>query len=194
MLPMKKTSRRAPRNVRFARTRWLARPSAEPSRACRNVSETRGRHLSSIHSVLPRGILRIAGAASKNSASSGMLRRSSSGCSGRFARRRAVRACRGLAIEESGDETGSTRSSQTACPPPAPLPGRCLQRRTVAVAFAHQTPVFAIDAQGSCGGNDGPCCSSSMEMRSGERTKAMWPSRGGRLMVTPIACRRAQVA
>ena len=30
-----------------------------------------------------------------------------------------------------------------------------------------------------------PCCSSSTEISSGERTKAMRPSRGGRLMVTP---------
>ena len=35
---------------------------------------------------------------------------------------------------------------------------------------------------------------SSTEMLSGERTKAMRPSRGGRLMVTPCACRRAQAA
>ena len=32
-----------------------------------------------------------------------------------------------------------------------------------------------------------PVCSSSIEMSSGERTKAMWPSRGGRLMVTPAS-------
>ena len=47
----------------------------------------------------------------------------------------------------------------------------------------HQTPVFAIDAQGSRGSSAPPFCSSSTEIRSGERTKAMWPSRGGRLMV-----------
>src|SRR3546814_19676318 len=50
---------------------------------------------------------------------------------------------------------------------------------------AYQLPVFCIDAQGSFGGSDSPFCSSSMEMPSGERTKAMWPSRGGRLMMTP---------
>jgi hypothetical protein len=58
----------------------------------------------------------------------------------------------------------------------------------------YQTPVFGMLAQGSAGFNDGPCCSSSMEIPSGERTKAMRPSRGGRLMVTPCFLRRSQVA
>ena len=49
----------------------------------------------------------------------------------------------------------------------------------------HQAPVFCIEAQGSAGALRSPAWSSSMEMPSGERTKAMWPSRGGRLMVTP---------
>ena len=57
----------------------------------------------------------------------------------------------------------------------------------------HHAPVFGIDAHGSCGGR-WPSCSSSIEMRSGERTNAMCPSRGGRLIVTPIFCRRSQVA
>ena len=39
-----------------------------------------------------------------------------------------------------------------------------------------------------------PFCSSSIECRSGERTKAIMPSRGGRLMVMPSFIRRAQVA
>ena len=46
----------------------------------------------------------------------------------------------------------------------------------------HHEPVFGIDAHGSAGGR-WPSCSSSTEIRSGERTNAMWPSRGGRLMV-----------
>lgn len=58
----------------------------------------------------------------------------------------------------------------------------------------HQLPVFGIDAQGSAGARCSPSCKSSSEMPSGVRTKAMWPSRGGRLMVTPAAIRRAQVA
>src|SRR2546430_12035978 len=50
---------------------------------------------------------------------------------------------------------------------------------------AYQLPVLGIDFQGSAGASEAPCCSSSMEMLSGERTKAMCPSRGGRRMVTP---------
>jgi hypothetical protein len=41
--------------------------------------------------------------------------------------------------------------------------------------------------QGSAGGSASSACSSSMEMPSGVRTKAMRPSRGGRLIVTPRA-------
>ena len=58
----------------------------------------------------------------------------------------------------------------------------------------HHTPVFAIDAQGSAGAFVSPFWMSSIEMLSGVRMKAMWPSRGGRLMVTPAALSLAQVA
>ena len=58
----------------------------------------------------------------------------------------------------------------------------------------HQAPVLGIEAHGSAGGSDGPRCSSSIEMRSGERTKAMWPSRGGRLIVTPASSMRWHTA
>ncbi len=58
----------------------------------------------------------------------------------------------------------------------------------------HQAPTLGIETQGSAGALAGPACSNSTEMPSGERTKAMWPSRGGRLMVTPPACSRAQVS
>src|SRR3546814_10553368 len=54
----------------------------------------------------------------------------------------------------------------------------------------HHTPVFGIDAQGSAGGNRSPACNSSTEMPSGERTNAICPSRGGRLMTTPASCNR----
>jgi lactoylglutathione lyase len=37
-----------------------------------------------------------------------------------------------------------------------------------------------METQGSTGGRAVPSCNSSMEMPSGERTKAMRPSRGGR--------------
>jgi len=56
----------------------------------------------------------------------------------------------------------------------------------------HQLPTFSIDTQGSQGGNASPACNNSIDTRSGERTKAMRPSRGGRLMVTPCACKRSQ--
>lgn len=59
---------------------------------------------------------------------------------------------------------------------------------------AYQWPVFGIDAHGSCGGFGSPFCSNSIECRSGERTNAMLPSRGGRLMVTPAFISFSQVA
>ena len=43
-------------------------------------------------------------------------------------------------------------------------------------------------------GNEPPFWMSSIEIKSGVRMKAMWPSRGGRLMVTPAALSLAQVA
>jgi len=49
----------------------------------------------------------------------------------------------------------------------------------------YQTPMLGADFHGSRGSCAPPVCSSSTEMLSGERTKAMRPSRGGRLMVTP---------
>ena len=59
---------------------------------------------------------------------------------------------------------------------------------------AYHTPTLGAEAQGSAGGNAGPACKSSMEMLSGERTKAMRPSRGGRLMITPASFSRWQRA
>ena len=57
----------------------------------------------------------------------------------------------------------------------------------------YQTPVLGIEDQGSSGGSAGPRCRSSIEIPSGERTNAMCPSRGGRLIVTPpfISLRQA---
>jgi hypothetical protein len=48
--------------------------------------------------------------------------------------------------------------------------------------------------QGSAAGSAPPACSSSMEMPSGVRMKAMRPSRGGRLIVTPRAMKALQVS
>ena len=50
---------------------------------------------------------------------------------------------------------------------------------------SHHTPVFGMAVHGSAGCSAPPCCSSSIDMLSGERTNAIRPSRGGRLMVTP---------
>lgn len=59
---------------------------------------------------------------------------------------------------------------------------------------SYQLPVLGMEAQGSAGARAGPSCSSSTEIWSGERTKAMRPSRGGRRMVTPWSARRWQAA
>lgn len=58
----------------------------------------------------------------------------------------------------------------------------------------YQWPVFGIEAHGSCGGSASPFCSNSTDCRSGDRTNAIWPSRGGRLMVMPSSISFAQVA
>ena len=58
----------------------------------------------------------------------------------------------------------------------------------------YQWPVLGIEDQGSAAGFGSPFCNSSIECRSGERTKAMLPSRGGRLMVIPIFISLSQVA
>ena len=49
----------------------------------------------------------------------------------------------------------------------------------------YHEPLLAMLVQGSAGGSASPACSSSIEMPSGVRIKAMRPSRGGRLIVTP---------
>ena len=54
----------------------------------------------------------------------------------------------------------------------------------------YHSPTFSIDDQGSWGGSAFPFCSNSIEIWSGDRTKAMWPSRGGRLIWTPESIRR----
>ena len=57
----------------------------------------------------------------------------------------------------------------------------------------YQLPTLGMLTQGSAGSR-WPSCRSSIEMPSGVRTKAIWPSRGGRLMVTPASISRWQVA
>jgi len=55
-------------------------------------------------------------------------------------------------------------------------------------------PTLGIDVHGSFGGSGEPFCNSSIECLSGERTNAMVPSRGGRLMVTPAFINRSHSA
>ena len=72
--------------------------------------------------------------------------------------------------------------------------GRVGNVLTRASAGATTRRRWACVVQGSAGVSAAPFCSSSIEMLSGERTNAMRPSRGGRLMVTPCSIRRRQAA
>ena len=58
----------------------------------------------------------------------------------------------------------------------------------------YQCPVFFIEAHGSCGASGSPYCRISIECLSGQRTNAILPSRGGRLIVTPAFISRSQVS
>jgi hypothetical protein len=58
----------------------------------------------------------------------------------------------------------------------------------------YHEPVLAMLVQGSVGASASPACSSSMEMPSRVRIKAMRQSRGGRLIVTPRAIKALQVS
>lgn len=58
----------------------------------------------------------------------------------------------------------------------------------------HQCPVFSMLAHGSAGGSASPACRSSMDTLSGERTNAICPSLGGRLMTTPLFRRCSHVS
>src|SRR3954453_2477032 len=57
----------------------------------------------------------------------------------------------------------------------------------------YQLPTFGIVVHGSCGGSASPCCRSSIEIPLGDLMNAMRPSRGGRLMVTPLSISCLQV-
>src|SRR5262249_30098664 len=96
--------------------------------------------------------------------------------------------------EQSSDGTlPSSQGEAGAAPRSAPRPG--LDLVAVSPSFRnHHFPVFGIDFHGSWGGSGAPFCRSSTDCRSGERTKAITPSRGGRLMVTPAFISRSQVA
>ena len=91
------------------------------------------------------------------------------------ARRHCCR-CRPIAAALAVPATGAGRAR----------PGRGRQTGTLR---PYQWPVLGMLAQGSRGSCAPPALSSSMEILSGERTKAIRPSRGGRLIVTPLSIR-----
>ena len=102
--------------------------------------------------------------------------------------------------DRDGREADAARSSQRNHRPvqsKAPVflhPSRAtIQSAPAGFQFYHE-PVLAMLVQGSAGGSAAPACSSSMEMPSGVRMKAMRPSRGGRLIVTPWAMKALQVS
>ena len=71
---------------------------------------------------------------------------------------------------------------------------RAEKEHALARRAAYQAPWLGWLTQGSAGGRAAPRWSSSMEMPSGLRTKAIRPSRGGRRMATPPSARRWQAA
>src|SRR5215472_8814889 len=69
-----------------------------------------------------------------------------------------------------------------------------LKRQATITANDHHLPLLGIETHGSFGGRGLPFCKSSIECLSGERTNAILPSRGGRLIVTPPFINRSQTA
>ena len=65
-------------------------------------------------------------------------------------------------------------------------------KRPLSVVASYQLPIFGAEAQGSATGRFSPFCRISNEIPSGDFTKAIRPSRGGRLMVMPASDRRWQ--
>jgi hypothetical protein len=55
------------------------------------------------------------------------------------------------------------------------------------ILYLYHSPVTDIDCQGSLTGKESPFCKSSIEILSGERTKAMWPSLGGTFKTTLLS-------
>jgi hypothetical protein len=96
-------------------------------------------------------------------------------------------------------QSGGVRSSRSAVPqlsadlrylPKADFGFLEIRARSA----CHQWPVLGIEVHGSLGGSGAPFCNNSMDCLSGERTNAITPSRGGRLMVTPAFINCSQVA
>lgn len=94
----------------------------------------------------------------------------------------------------------AARVSATAAQARSRKPAGPIGRRYMFAKFrgryraCHHLPVLDIDAHGSCLGRASPLCSNSIETLSGERTNAIRPSRGGRLIVTPAFISRSHTA
>src|ERR1051325_431210 len=115
------------------------------------------------------------------------------------ARRRARAAWKTPGRIESfgaGGKLGQTFESELADRSlrPSPRKSGARERAQRSKRPRHHLPVFFIEDHGSFGGRAAPFCNSSIECLSGERTNAMVPSRGGRLMVTPAFCSRSHSA
>jgi len=101
---------------------------------------------------------------------------------------RAGEAGRGFAVVASEVKTLASRTATATSE---------ISRQVAAIQTAGDACVDAMqrirrriyETQGSAGGSAAPFCSNSTDTRSGLRTNAMRPSRGGRLMVMPLACR-----
>ncbi len=119
------------------------------------------------------------------------------GCEARDGQCRVVDGAAALDAQPRGRDPDGRRSlvpGQTRRPEPRDLQrlrgfrrrDRQLPRRPARPRLTpYHDPVFGIDAQGSAFGSASPFWSNSTEMLSGERTKAIRPSRGGRWIVTP---------
>ena len=66
--------------------------------------------------------------------------------------------------------------------------------RNLCGRLCYQLPMFSMDCQGSASGKASLVCRSSIETLSGDFIKAILPSRGGRLIVTPASIKHWQVS
>ena len=87
----------------------------------------------------------------------------------------AARAFR-LRSAQSGPREMEERASTCAC---ARMCLMSVEPRRSLRALRYQVPMLGIDSQGSCGSSAAAFCSSSIDIRSGEHTNAILPSRGG---------------
>ena len=125
----------------------------------------------------------VARAAAAQYRRSGDARRRAAVGRARATVRRELRQGR-CALERRGDGLGAQDDHA------ARRVGRRLGRRRAAAADAGLTTSCRCSAstpRARRAARRSPACRISIEISSGERTKAMWPSRGGRLIVTPLS-------